>query len=422
MCFGSASEPSDGASEDIQVLDKRRIAVFPIYLKFIYIFATYIARNYLCEAGSFFAMTVIAPEVSTDKRNKIPIIDCDVHPTLPNNFESISPYLSENWSKWFRLKKYEMKRTRGGSRISKTIREDARTPDGNVGGSSQDHMVVDLLEKEGIDTCVLVSNELSGMALSGGVTTEESIQLVSAGNDYFINEWLSRDERFKYALVVPVRDPYAAVKEIRRLGNSKGVVAVNLALLPIGMGYRYYYPIYEEAARQDLPVYVHILTEIGGPNIAGNTSHFYESFTELHATFPTIAYANVASLIFNGTFERFPDLKVVFAEFGIEWVLTCLWRMDTEWKGLREEAPWVRRAPSEYMRDHVRITTQPLPEVKQKWLAQYFEMAGDDLFLFSSDYPHWDNDMPKTSLSTLTEESRRKIFHENAESFFRLKR
>ena len=37
-----------------------------------------------------------------------------------------------------------------------------------------------------------------------------------------------------------------------------------------------------------------------------------------------------------------------------------LWRLDAYWKALRSEVPWVKRPPSEYVREHVRLASQPI--------------------------------------------------------------
>ena len=56
---------------------------------------------------------------------------------------------------------------------------------------------------------------------------------------------------------------------------------------------------------------------------------------------------HLASMVFEGLFERYPTLKVVFVEGGYTWLIPFLWRMDADWKALGREVPWVKKAPSE---------------------------------------------------------------------------
>ena len=59
--------------------------------------------------------------------------------------------------------------------------------------------------------------------------------------------------------------------------------------------------------------------------------------------------------------------------------------------GVRMEVPWVDRPPIEIVRDHVRLTLQPLDAPEEpELLEKLFEQLGsDEMLLFSSDYPHW---------------------------------
>ena len=47
-------------------------------------------------------------------------------------------------------------------------------------------------------------------------------------------------------------------------------------------------------------------------------------------------------------------------ESGVTWLPGFLWRFSKFWRGLRTEVPWVDRSPAEIVRDHVRLTIQPL--------------------------------------------------------------
>jgi predicted TIM-barrel fold metal-dependent hydrolase len=47
-------------------------------------------------------------------------------------------------------------------------------------------------------------------------------------------------------------------------------------------------------------------------------------------------------------------------------------------------------------------------------------MLGHDVLCFSTDYPHWDNDMPDSTLRMLEPSARKAVFFDNAARAFRL--
>jgi predicted TIM-barrel fold metal-dependent hydrolase len=140
-------------------------------------------------------------------------------------------------------------------------------------------------------------------------------------------------------------------------------------------------------------------------------------FVQWHNTAQIHATQNqVTSLVCNGLFDRYPDLKVVFLESGVGWVTPFLWRFDQQYRELRSEIPWVKRLPSERIADHVRFATQPKGDVTASQFEELIEMGGTErLFMFSSDYPHYDADSPEVALPrTLPLALRRRIQYQNA--------
>ncbi|NJN84463.1 MAG: amidohydrolase family protein [Caldilineaceae bacterium] len=133
--------------------------------------------------------------------------------------------------------------------------------------------------------------------------------------------------------------------------------------------------------------------------------------------------SQVISLIVEGAFDRFPGLRVALIEGGFTWMPSLMWRIDKEWKGLRHNTPWVRRPPSDYMRDHIRLTTQPLDAPPNPdHLRQIVEqMESDDMLMLASDYPHfYANDPRDALLAHLDAPLADKIAHANAATFYRL--
>ena len=172
----------------------------------------------------------------------------------------------------------------------------------------------------------------------------------------------------------------------------------------------------------DLPILLHVTGSEGiyngAPMPAGGMP---DTYVERYVTLGQAAESNLNSLVMNGIFERFPRLKVLFVEYGFVWPLPAMLRMDRLWRGLRHEVPWVKKSPIDYVAEHVWFTTQPIEEPRDpRDLERLVQMVGVDNICFSTDYPHWDNDMPMQSLRMLSRENRDKIFRTNARNVLRL--
>jgi predicted TIM-barrel fold metal-dependent hydrolase len=367
------------------------------------------------------------PAVDAEPAARYRLVDCDVHPIMRGGMTELRPYLSEAGRRRLGL---DTRRdlTTSGHREAVSIprnllyvnqagvlRDDARAPDGSAPGADPAFTAQHLLDAHGIDRAVLIGGEVLG--LGAMPDPDAAAMIASAYNDWLAQTWLSADERYRANLVVGAQDPAAAAREIRRAGATTGFVAVLLPLTDILMGQRHYYPIYEAAAELGLPITVHPNSGEGifrtSPPLAGGTPTYY---VEWHTGLSQVFQANVISLVCHGVFERFPGLKVVMTEGGLGWIPDVIWRLDKNVKGLRDEVPWVKRLPSEYVADHVRFTTQPLPEPKRRHhLHVLCEIAqADRTLMFSSDYPHWDFDDPRHALTALPADIRQRVSVDNA--------
>ena len=299
------------------------------------------------------------------------------------------------------------------------MRRDAVPEDGSVPASSPSVVARQLLDAYGIDRAVLISGNLLGL---GALPDADLAAIVaSAYNDWLTEHWLEADERFRGALVVAPQDPQLAVAEIERAGDRPGIVQIFLPLMNVLMGDRHYFPIYAAAAERGLPISIHQNSADGifakAPPLAGG---IYTYYIEWHTALAQVFHANVISLVCQGVFERFPSLMVVIAEGGFAWLPDVMWRLDKDWRSVRDEVPWVKRLPSEYILDHVRFTTQPFPEPDDpEHLRAICEIVqAERTLLFSSDYPHWDFDNPLRALAELPEGSRQRIAGETARELY----
>jgi predicted TIM-barrel fold metal-dependent hydrolase len=346
------------------------------------------------------------------------IADCDVHP-LPNSPKDLFPYLSRQWQQ--HLTEYGGRRMQGpvyGPLYPKGQPEAARLdawPPGGRPGSSLPFMQKQYLDPFNVTLGVLtVINPHPGNYQNPDL----AVALCRAVNDWQIAEWTSKDKRLKASIIVAYEHGAAAVAEIERLaGHPDFVQVLCLSRTKRPAGSRDYWAIYEAAERAGLPVAFHAFGNSGFPISAGGWPSFYVEEMSAHAQ---SCQSQVISLVIEGVFARFPGLKVVMIEGGFAWLPPLAWRLDTHWKRLKSETPHLKRLPSEYIRDHVWVTSQPMEEPENmRFLAQTIDQIGWDRILFASDYPHWDYDDPDNCLPfPVADADRARMFSLNARELY----
>lgn len=354
-------------------------------------------------------------------KTMMPIIDCDIHPSL-KSLKDLHPYLSERWRE--HLDTYGLRFT--GAFTNSSIypkatpalsRRDAWPPDGNPPGSSVSFMREQLLDKYNVQFGVLQALYPIGMQERN---LDFAAAICSAINDWQRYEWSEPEPRLKSSINVSGEDAEAAVAEIERLGADRAYSQIAMACRGIEpLGRKRYWPIYEAAVRYGLPLALHVSGENGHPFSGGAGWASY--YQETHHSNSFWHRSLATSLVFEGVFERLPDLKIVLIEGGFGWIPPWKWRMDRQWERMRDEVPHLKLRPSEYVERNLYVTSQPMDEPERRDdLRDVIGWIGWDRLLFATDYPHWDFDDPLLAFKCrLSEEERRMIFGENARKVFR---
>lgn len=345
-----------------------------------------------------------------------PLIDCDIHNAITP--AALRRHLPRAWLDYHA--RYGRKMYPGDfypKANPMASRTDAWPPTGGPPGSD-----LPFLRRQLLDAWPIEIGVLNTLLTIRNQLRDYDAAVATAANACQIAEWLEPEPRLRGSLLVPFEDASLAVAEIRRHAGDRRFVQV---LIPSRtsepLGQRKYWPIYEAACEASLPIGVHFGGWSGGHPIsgAGWPTYYLEYHTGMSQTF----MAHLVSLIGEGAFAAFPQMRMVFIEGGLGWIAPLLWRMDRAWSLLKAENPAVRELPSTYARRHLWLTTQPIEEPPEP--AQFEQMLRhlgmDDRLLFSTDYPHWDFDSPDHALpSFLGPELRQKIRHGNAKALYRL--
>jgi uncharacterized protein len=351
----------------------------------------------------------------------VAIADCDIHQS-PKDLKRIYPYLERRWQR--HIDEYGLiprQAYQAGPAYAKgqpdASRRDAWPPDGGRPGSDLAFMARHHLDPNNIELGILNMIRPHPGAFPN---LDLSAAVCRALNDWQIAEWTQKDKRLKASILVPYEDGPAAVSEIERYAGHPDFVQVLLLTRTVApMGQRRYWPIYEAAASAGLPVGVHAFGFGGSPVSGGGWPSYYIEDMVGHAQ---SAQNVLTSMVIEGVFERFANFRLVLIETGFAWLPALCWRLDKIWAKLKSETPRLKRLPSEYIREAVWLTTQPMEEPEtRKHLFDTIEWIGWDKLLFATDYPHWDYDEPARALPLAIDPAQRtKVFIGNAKALYRI--
>ncbi|POX92113.1 amidohydrolase [Mycobacterium kansasii] len=353
----------------------------------------------------------------------VTIVDTDVHP-LPVSVDVLKSYapaewVAKIWPTGNAVTPVPHFYDTPDSYKTMSLRLDAAPPGGGFAGSDPDFAAKQLLVDAGVSIASLEP-------MCDAQLPQAEQVLKSTYNDWLADVWLDKHNahgRWRGSISVSAQTPELAGREIERWAGHLYMCQILMTPQTRGIpfGSPHFDPLYEAAARNGLPVATHLMGQTPFELIplypVGNPAHWHDFF----ASWPLLYVSHLMSLVFDGAFDRHPNLRVVFIEGGFTWAMPVMSRMDRMWQARRGDLPHVRRSPSEYVREHVRFTTQPLEEVDTVKFRQYLDMMdlGDNL-MFSTDYPHWSYDSPAYAFNRFPPDQRERIMRGNATALYGL--
>lgn len=285
------------------------------------------------------------------------------------------------------------------------------------------------LEDVGIEQTVLYPTR--ALAYGKIVSQDYAVAACRAYNDWLYSTYVKFNPRFKGMAIIPMQDPAEAAVELRRAVKELGMLG---AMLPSNglsepLGNKVYWPVFEEADRLGCCIAVH-----GGCHDRFGLDHM-NMYVPVHALgHPWGLTLNCANMIYNGIFERFPNIRVAYLEGGIAWFLMLLERLhashETHFQympkgmlGVREE-----EEPGKYIRKLIENDRIFLGiETEELTLPFAVKLLGNKPFLYSSDFPHEvTNESCKHDIGELMEsdeladQDKTAILYENAARFYKL--
>ncbi len=203
------------------------------------------------------------------------------------------------------------------------------------------------------------------------------VRLAQAFNDGILELHRAFPEQFVGLATLPLQDVDASLEELERTATL-GTRGIYLATT---VGGRYldepeFAPVWELAARRRLPVFIHPQTHLGAEALG--RWHLFNS-----VGFPVETAVLAARLIFAGTFERHPSLRVVLAHGGGA-LPVLLGRLDHAYRQRQECREAIPLPPTAYLK-HVYFDTVTHHDLALRFLV---DLLGPERVVLGSDAPY----------------------------------
>ena len=292
--------------------------------------------------------------------------------------------------------------------------------DAQPGGSDPRARLPDM-DAEGIDQAVLYPT--IGLYFSVVDDPAAAVGLAAAYNDWLAGYCAADPRRLFGAALLPLQDPDAAARELRRAVTELGFVAGFVRPNPClgrSLSDRAYDVVWDAAEELDVPIGIHEGSSVIVPTL-GSDRPFNPLV--LHAvSHPFEEMLACAQLIAFGVLERHPGLRCIFLESSGGWAPFWLERLDEQAESFGGFCPDMSLRPSEYFARQCAISF----EVDERTLPALAPFVGPGRIVWGSDYPHHDATFPgavdalRATVAPCPTATQAKILGLNARGIYRL--
>lgn len=266
------------------------------------------------------------------------------------------------------------------------------------------HGAVDGAERRRTLDLLGFKGQLVFSTFAGGFLANRDHDVVYAGvraHSRAMADFCGDDDRLLAVGMIPLVDPKRACEELEA-AVELGCKAIHVPSDAPGGNQRGFSPSHVDVdpfwarlEEMDVPLMLHIgggkllpkaYHDTGRPRptdwLGGGENLRGKDFHAVHHSPENF----LATMILDGVFEEHPKLRCGVIEQGASWVPGMMRNLDYAARSFSRTEPILKSLslkPSEYIGRQVRFT--PFPFEDLGWLI---EQCGEDLFLFSSDYPH----------------------------------
>ena len=244
-------------------------------------------------------------------------------------------------------------------------------------------------------------------------------------------DFCSDDDRLMGVGVIPLDSPADAMKELEFAleGNLEAIWVPHRSPINIAPGHIELEPFWKLLADSGTPFVIHVggsplqALKSWSNNGRGAVKDWMGGGENVRTKDAAVMHQPpetfISMLLLDGVFDRHPNLRGAAVELGAGWVPELLKRLDWVSKiyGRVDESVRFERTPTQQLTEQMGFTPFPHEDV-----ANLIQQSNEELYLFSSDYPHVEGGRDPIGKFTKALEAESEKTNENffSENFLRI--